>query len=119
MPASGFENRKADDIGFRYTSSDHGRPRETSNTIRLRQDVRHQRRTIEPGIHEKRLGDKLRRSRGGAQSIGSKAVREGRSEEHTSELQSLMRISYAVFCLTKKTNHVTNYTPTQIQNLRV
>src|SRR3546814_7630172 len=28
---------------------------------------------------------------------------EGRSEEHTSELQSLMRISYAVFCL-KKTN---------------
>src|SRR3546814_7569174 len=29
-------------------------------------------------------------------------VYEGRSEEHTSELQSLMRISYAVFCLTKK-----------------
>src|SRR3546814_4457039 len=31
-----------------------------------------------------------------------------RSEEHTSELQSLMRISYAVFCLKKK-----NYTPTE------
>src|SRR3546814_10545095 len=29
----------------------------------------------------------------------------GRSEEHTSELQSLMRISYAVFCLKKKTKH--------------
>src|SRR3546814_5227012 len=28
-----------------------------------------------------------------------------RSEEHTSELQSLMRISYAVFCLTKKNPH--------------
>src|SRR3546814_1051399 len=28
--------------------------------------------------------------------------RQGRSEEHTSELQSLMRISYAVFCLKKK-----------------
>src|SRR3546814_5567459 len=28
--------------------------------------------------------------------------RKGRSEEHTSELQSLMRISYAVFCLKKK-----------------
>src|SRR3546814_6167065 len=28
----------------------------------------------------------------------------GRSEEHTSELQSLMRTSYAVFCLKKKTN---------------
>src|SRR3546814_8726583 len=32
-----------------------------------------------------------------------------RSEEHTSELQSLMRISYAVFCLTKKTQHYTPY----------
>src|SRR3546814_8954693 len=32
------------------------------------------------------------------------AARRGRSEEHTSELQSLMRISYAVFCLKKKKN---------------
>src|SRR3546814_5467855 len=32
------------------------------------------------------------------------AQRQGRSEEHTSELQSLMRISYAVFCLKKKNN---------------
>src|SRR3546814_2648383 len=31
-------------------------------------------------------------------------VEIGRSEEHTSELQSLMRISYAVFCLKKKKN---------------
>src|SRR3546814_4294903 len=31
-----------------------------------------------------------------------------RSEEHTSELQSLMRISYAVFCLQKKTTNTTN-----------
>src|SRR3546814_3083504 len=30
--------------------------------------------------------------------------KDSRSEEHTSELQSLMRISYAVFCLKKKTN---------------
>src|SRR3546814_7948643 len=30
------------------------------------------------------------------------AVEEARSEEHTSELQSIMRISYAVFCLKKK-----------------
>src|SRR3546814_14321531 len=33
----------------------------------------------------------------------SAAARRPRSEEHTSELQSLMRISYAVFCLKKKT----------------
>src|SRR3546814_7097326 len=35
---------------------------------------------------------------------------EGRSEEHTSELQSLMRISYAVFCLKKKKYKQTNTT---------
>src|SRR3546814_1085009 len=34
---------------------------------------------------------------------------ERRSEEHTSELQSLMRISYAVFCLKKKTKQYINY----------
>src|SRR3546814_1889781 len=33
---------------------------------------------------------------------------EARSEEHTSELQSLMRISYAVFCLKKKNKQTTN-----------
>src|SRR3546814_2061994 len=35
----------------------------------------------------------------------------GRSEEHTSELQSLMRISYAVFCLKKKKTHITIQQP--------
>src|SRR3546814_8726172 len=34
----------------------------------------------------------------------SDSFKRFRSEEHTSELQSLMRISYAVFCLKKKTN---------------
>src|SRR3546814_6408653 len=37
-----------------------------------------------------------------------RALRSPRSEEHTSELQSLMRISYAVFCL-KKTNKQHTY----------
>src|SRR3546814_5308913 len=36
--------------------------------------------------------------------------RQGRSEEHTSELQSLMRISYAVFCLKKKNIIITTKT---------
>src|SRR3546814_7760611 len=35
---------------------------------------------------------------------------DARSEEHTSELQSLMRISYAVFCLKKKTQHTNSTT---------
>src|SRR3546814_7398347 len=38
-----------------------------------------------------------------------RSVADGRSEEHTSELQSLMRISYAVFCLKKK---ITTYSIT-------
>src|SRR3546814_7928287 len=38
-----------------------------------------------------------------APSLDAAAVTAARSEEHTSELQSLMRISYAVFCLKKKT----------------
>src|SRR3546814_5056680 len=38
-----------------------------------------------------------------------------RSEEHTSELQSLMRISYAVFCLHKKNTHQPHTTQTYIK----
>src|SRR3546814_3539448 len=51
-------------------------------------------------------------------------ILEDRSEEHTSELQSLMRISYAVFCLKKKNNintnniiHLINHQEYQITNL--
>src|SRR3546814_4489721 len=40
---------------------------------------------------------------GGPAQVGLDAEPVLRSEEHTSELQSLMRISYAVFCLKKKT----------------
>src|SRR3546814_2148557 len=46
---------------------------------------------------------KTRRRRGGRAAFpGHVRRRRQRSEEHTSELQSLMRISYAVFCLKKK-----------------
>src|SRR3546814_9202476 len=41
---------------------------------------------------------------------------DDRSEEHTSELQSLMRISYAVFCLKKKKTTTTHHTPTKHNN---
>src|SRR3546814_2045572 len=41
--------------------------------------------------------------------VGPKILR---SEEHTSELQSLMRISYAVFCLKKKNKHIKQHTDT-------
>src|SRR3546814_13272872 len=44
-------------------------------------------------------------------------MRLGRSEEHTSELQSLMRISYAVFCLKKKIAEDRNRTHDNVLNL--
>src|SRR3546814_4132002 len=50
--------------------------------------------------------------RGRYETLADKIDPLVRSEEHTSELQSLMRISYAVFCLKKKKPQ----TPTQQQN---
>src|SRR3546814_9361127 len=43
-----------------------------------------------------------------AAAMAAVRLRAFRSEEHTSELQSLMRISYAVFCLKKKTKTLTH-----------
>src|SRR3546814_4464101 len=64
-----------------------------------------------------RLGMLRHEHLGGAEMLVS------RSEEHTSELQSLMRISYAVFCLKKKktykykqiTDNIHKYTTTQVR----
>src|SRR3546814_2259395 len=51
--------------------------------------------------HERDVGARLRQ-RQQHQAVWRLQVHAERSEEHTSELQSLMRISYAVFCLKKK-----------------
>src|SRR3546814_5700361 len=55
---------------------------------------------------DRRQGHDLRRTRCGDRTARVMAARTGgrRSEEHPSELQSLMRTSYAVFCLKKKKN---------------
>src|SRR3546814_4305069 len=45
-------------------------------------------------------------------------VAVARSEEHTSELQSLMRISYAVFCLKKKKKNIKNIADKHTSELR-
>src|SRR3546814_10827654 len=42
-----------------------------------------------------------------------------RSEEHTSELQSLMRISYAVFCLKKKTKHLKRHVTSSLHRIPI
>src|SRR3546814_10364697 len=64
---------------------------------------------LEPGCVRRRvrsaqvgLGGDHRDGAGGDVVVVGQHALEGRSEEHTSELQSLMRISYAVFCLKKK-----------------
>src|SRR3546814_10531317 len=62
---------------------------------------------VEPAERQVRTG-KERDGEGARRSSGKRAGAAGdrcRSEEHTSELQSLMRISYAVFCLKKKNEH--------------
>src|SRR3546814_1424633 len=58
---------------------------------------------IEPeGFMNSSLANTPSISSSGVSPMASRIEREMRSEEHTSELQSLMRISYAVFCLKKK-----------------
>src|SRR3546814_6419341 len=61
---------------------------------------------------EKPIGHDLASSREVNEQVGGAFAEDHvfRSEEHTSELQSLMRISYAVFCLKKKINHTALYT---------
>src|SRR3546814_2405081 len=69
------------------------------DSVRVVIDVR---RDVDPAI----VLNKLRRHTQLVTSFGMNAVcLDSRSEEHTSELQSLMRISYAVFCLKKKKKH--------------
>src|SRR3546814_13108631 len=60
--------------------------------------------------------DRRRRKRVIPRLPGAVAQMEERSEEHTSELQSLMRISYAVFCLKKTKTHIKKPTPNKINN---
>src|SRR3546814_3710345 len=72
---------------------------------------RHQRAV---GVRGRAEGARAHADRGGADQVAARetaaaleqhdvaGAADGRSEEHTSELQSLMRISYAVFCLKKK-----------------
>src|SRR3546814_9553243 len=62
--------------------------------VAVHEHVAVEHRVAEAGVHERvaEVGNRGERTH----------VRHARSEEHTSELQSLMRISYAVFCLKKK-----------------
>src|SRR3546814_5047648 len=81
---------------FRSARAAHVRRDRDPGHLRLRAEPRRR------GGHAART--RGRRHRRGAVPDGGTSPDQGtsRSEEHTSELQSLMRISYAVFCLKKK-----------------
>src|SRR3546814_1081275 len=91
--------------------------------VRRRADRRQGPRGLRGHAHQPRVA-RLQGERPGGRGLGPPrpvaSSRGGRSEEHTSELQSLMRISYAVFCLKK--NKSTPYnnpyllTPTSTDN---
>src|SRR3546814_1364810 len=97
---------------FNRGMSLHDAGRDTEARLQLRESLRL--REAMPGDHAGLAGDTLRLLGETSAGLGEHATaerqlrravsltREGRSEEHTSELQSLMRISYAVFCLKKK-----------------
>src|SRR3546814_3224839 len=80
---------------------------------RLRQQVRRQQALVEQEVVEPQSAEPVAQRQLGvhaqlqdaAVAVEVAAGLAGRSEEHTSELQSLMRISYAVFCLKKKKNN--------------
>src|SRR3546814_4817620 len=71
--------------------------------VAARDRARGERLRRESGVEQGRAGRDAADAGG-----GDRIRRRRRSEEHTSELQSLMRISYAVFCLKKKKNNSSN-----------
>src|SRR3546814_4212450 len=70
-------------------------------TSRLARELAAMEEVDEPTAQEKIL-DILRKAAAIHNKAKEQEAADARSEEHTSELQSLMRISYAVFCLKKK-----------------
>src|SRR3546814_5000126 len=86
---------------FTPTASWNGAANVLVNSSNARKDIRGRPHQVVPGRRYKLYW----RFRSTGASLFNAAVRlfnAARSEEHTSELQSLMRISYAVFCLKKK-----------------
>src|SRR3546814_7222649 len=84
-------------------------------TVRRNDTMEHVREELDRLIQQRRLGySSISRMIGRNSSYIQQFIKRGRSEEHTSELQSLMRISYAVFCLKKKKYKNTTKTTTII-----
>src|SRR3546814_3401525 len=72
----------------------------TWNSLRRLLGGQFEEQVLEVGVLGRKIGDLEPRALDTGEHGGERDL--ARSEEHTSELQSLMRISYAVFCLKKK-----------------
>src|SRR3546814_2622167 len=110
------------DTRFPYTTLFRSAAPEAAQILRPGGTGGHRAARPDPGRHGASLSEAAQRrahhlpqqSRGRrAFTYAGRAHLPGRSEEHTSELQSLMRISYAVFCLKKKNNTNTHERMTQ------
>src|SRR3546814_1592211 len=100
-------NRDAQDLRQRPAQS-HGAGRPARHRRAVGGGERARRDRPEPGARLPDVREGRRLLRLALQLLGPARGQAGdalRSEEHTSELQSLMRISYAVFCLKKKKKH--------------
>src|SRR3546814_5483807 len=87
-----------------------GDPRDPVGRPRRRgRSPRHKRKGLSHAIQKDRAA--LRTDARTRDTLSARSASVGRSEEHTSELQSLMRISYAVFCLKKKKTNNLIYNP--------
>src|SRR3546814_8080116 len=79
--------------------------------VELKQDPSAERSVVDVSQDVQRLDDAPQFRQGLGQGrwavFDLQHAHDARSEEHTSELQSLMRISYAVFCLKKKNQQIT------------
>src|SRR3546814_2682122 len=107
-------------IGIRLGRDEAERRRRRAGSVAVgfrRQRAEGLGRALEEAGRQQQAADQVRRGRrqrevgGAAAAFGGSEVKARRqvlrSEEHTSELQSLMRISYAVFCLKKKNKNKT------------
>src|SRR3546814_5587496 len=103
------------DTLFPYTTLFRSIKRRLTRCVRLRWNVRTISHQISLSVVQKTLPFN-QRSWPHSQCSFTNILK--RSEEHTSELQSLMRISYAVFCLTKKkTYYISHYDSTKTRTL--
>src|SRR3546814_5496497 len=98
---------RAAEAGGRAGPDDAGEQRSPADLVRARSGRSAQPADLPGGARQGQAVVRIRR-RAGRVHAQREQGRDYRSEEHTSELQSLMRISYAVFCLKKKTTQDSN-----------